>query len=219
MTVSGPGTFAGTTNVQGGTLLVNNTWASASVPVSLGATLGGIGALTGAVAVSGTIAPGASIESLGTGNLSIGASGTLDIELGRSGLTPTADRVDVTGTVTLDIAGGASLKLTKYTGLANPVTGDVFYLIANDDVDSVTGVFTELDGVATTLNEGSTFTWNGQDWQITYAANYDSAVPANSSFTGGNDVAIQALTSVPEPASIGMLGLVGVGILARRRRR
>jgi hypothetical protein len=134
----------------------------------------------------------------------------LSIELGRSGVTPVSDRTNVTGTVTL--ASGANLDLTLYTGLTAPVANDIFFLISNDGFDPITGVFTKLNGVAQVLSEGSSFSWNSQSWTITYLANFEG-----TSFTGGNDLAIQV---VPEPATWALLAfsLTTVVVLRRRRR-
>jgi fibronectin-binding autotransporter adhesin len=82
-------------------------------------------------------------------------------------------------------------------------TGDLFFIVLNNDTDAITGTFAGLA-------EGSRFfAPNGQDFQITYVA--DSGT---SSFTGGNDIALMA---VPEPGSATLL-LAGLALLARRRR-
>lgn len=205
-------TFDGGMTVSAGTLLVNNTSGSATgtgaVSVASGAILGGNGTISGATTVGGTIAAGNSIGVLSVGSLTINATGILDNELGRSGGTPVSDRVNVTGTVAID--SGADLKLTLYTGLDNPVVNDIFFLISNDGADAITGAFTKLNGVTTTLTEGSIFSWNSQQWQITYQADFGT-----TSFTGGNDLALQA---IPEPSTWALLG-AGLAALAVYRRR
>jgi len=193
LVLGGTNTYTGNTTVRAGTLLINGSTASSSaVNVSSGATLGGNGTAAGAVSISGTLAPGNSIGSLNTGDLTLSSTGILGIELGRSGGTPVSDRTNVTGTVTL--VSGANLNLTLYTGLTNPVTNDIFFLVINDGLDAITGQFAKLNGSAQTLSEGSKFNWNGQVWKITYRANFEGT----PSFTEGNDLAIQV---VPEPAS------------------
>jgi fibronectin-binding autotransporter adhesin len=209
LTISANNSYTGATDVNEGKLVVNGNQSTATgaVTVASGASLGGSGTIGGAVTVNGSLAPGNSIGTINTGDLGIGATGALDVELGRDTGTPTSDRTNVTGTV--GITSGADLKLTLYAGLTNPEVGDIFYLISNDGSDVITGEFTKLNGTDTTLNEGSLFSWNSQDWQITYAANHDG-----SSFTGGNDLAIKV---VPEPAALALLCLGAVGLLRRRR--
>jgi len=213
LSVTGNNSYIGETWVNAGTLLVNNTngsgTGSGAVNVFAGATLGGNGTISGLVSVSGSLAPGNSIDTLNTGSLSLTATGVLDTELGRSGLTPVSDRTNVTGTVSL--TSGADLKLTLFTGLTNPAVNDIFFLISNDGADAITGVFTKLNGANTTLTEGSLFNWNSQQWQITYQADF-----GNSGFTGGNDLALQV---VPEPATWALLAGSLTVILVLRRRR
>jgi fibronectin-binding autotransporter adhesin len=127
--------YTGGTLVNGGTLLANNASGSATgtgtVVVAADATLGGTGAVSGAVTVEsgGKLAPGVAIESLGTGPLSLTAGSIFAAEIHSSGIAA-SDVVDVTGNVTLagsltltDIAGapagipaGVKLTLINYTG-------------------------------------------------------------------------------------------------------
>jgi len=222
LTISGGGTlrmdgtnsYTGAIIVSEGTLLLSasgSTSASSAVTIADDATLGGTGTAAGTVTINGTLAPGLSIGTINTGNLTLGATSTLDIELGRAGITPVSDRANVTGTVS--ITSGADLKLTLYSGLNAPVANDIFFLISNDGADAITGVFTSLNGVVTTLNEGSTFDWNSQQWIITYQANFGSL-----SFTGGNDLAIMLMV-IPEPSTWALLGVGAFVALAARRRR
>jgi autotransporter-associated beta strand protein len=119
--VTAANTFTGTTNVNAGTLLVNNAGGSGTgtgqVNVNSGGTLGGTGAIGGAVAVNsgGHLAPGASIESLNVGGaLTFAAGSILDFELATPG---TSDLINATLANGLNIAGG-TLNLTNAGGLA-----------------------------------------------------------------------------------------------------
>jgi len=208
--LTGSNTFAGGVNVNAGTLLINNTTGngtgSGAVSVSTGAVLGGNGSFSAAASINGTLSPGNSIGTISTGNLTLTSSSTLSVELGRSGITPVADRVAVTGSVNLD----NNLELTLFSGLNNPLMGDIFFLISNDGVDAISGTFNKLNGVTTTLTEGSVFAWNAQSWQITYQANFEG-----TSFTGGNDLAVQA---IPEPGTWAMILCAGVLLVVFSRR-
>jgi autotransporter-associated beta strand protein len=206
--LSGANSYTGATTVTAGTLLINGSTNSGSaVTVQSAGTLGGNGTVGGTVSVSGKIAAGNSIGTLSTGALTLTSTGTLDNELGRSGVTPVSDLVVVTGSVTLD----NNLQLTLYGGLNNPVENDLFFLINNDGADAISGVFTKLNTVTTTLTQGSQFTWNSQQWKISYTADY-----AGQTFTGGNDLALQV---VPEPSTWLLLGLGLTTMIVFRHRR
>jgi fibronectin-binding autotransporter adhesin len=202
-------TYSSPTNVTSGTLLANNTSGSATgtsvVTVSGTGIFGGSGIVTSNATINsgGTLAPGnEAVGVLGTGNLTFNSGSHLGLEL--LGTTPATgyDQVNVTGTVALN---GSDLQLSL--GAFTPAPGDLFYLILNDGPEAITGSFAGF-------SEGSFFSAGGQDFQITYLANWTGS-QATSTFTGGNDVALQA---VPEPA-VSVALLTGFGLLLRRRRR
>ena len=111
-TLTGTNSYSGGTTVSNGTLLVNGAiTGSGTVSVASGATLGGTGSIAGAVTVNagGTLAPGASIESLSSGDLTF-TGGTFKYEMNSSaGSSVAADlqkalgNLALTGTVTLDL--------------------------------------------------------------------------------------------------------------------
>ncbi len=228
---TGGSTYDAGTTVSQGTLLANNTvnaTGAGIVTVQSGATLGGTGVIdpTGAAAVSisGTLAPGDSLAAAGatTGNLSIGGTLNLNggyvVELGGTGIGDGAGNYDqtnqtevgVNGAVTL--GGTATLTASLINGFA-PAPSDVFYILNSNN--SRTGTFS---GIA---EGGSISLGGGFTGQVTYAANYDFTTPANSTLTGGNDVAIFNVVAVPEPSTFAML-LGGFGMLLgfqRARRR
>lgn len=159
LTLQGTSSYSGATNVEQGTLaLENGSIASSSLTtISSGATLTGTGT-TGALAISagGTHNPGTGIGTTTVmGNYNVG--GALAIELasavGTAGVTH--DLVDVTGGVTLNAT--TSSLATSYTGTPgtfNPTFAQVFTIIRNDDTDAVTGRFAALPAGANVFIDG-----------------------------------------------------------------
>ena len=116
--------FAGSTDVQSGTLQVgsvagNGAVLGGDVEVAAGATLGGLGTIGGDVVNSGTVAPGAGIGALTiAGDYTQTADGRLQIDVQADGQ---ADQLLVGGNATLDgstlvlAANGAWQPRTDYT--------------------------------------------------------------------------------------------------------
>jgi fibronectin-binding autotransporter adhesin len=110
LTLTGTNSYAGATNVNGGTLLVNGDQSAATglTTVGMGATLGGTGVIGGSVDMSagGTLAAGA--NGVGTltinGGLTLGSGSHLAFELGQAGTAGGAlnDMVNVGGNLVLD---------------------------------------------------------------------------------------------------------------------
>ncbi len=127
-TLSGNNTYDGETQVQAGTLLVNNTsgsgTGSAAVDVFNGATLGGTGSVAGTVSIvnGATLAPGMSTGAFSIGgNLDVSNGASLAIELGGTIAGDEYDRVEVTGFA--DLLGDLDVTLIdSFT----PSAGDSF---------------------------------------------------------------------------------------------
>lgn len=200
---AGNNTYTGDTVVSAGTLIIDgSTHASSAVIVQSGATVGGAGVINGSLTVQdgGTVAPGASPETLEVGGaFNLESGGTIVMEL--TGATPGAggyDQLIVSGAITL--AGDLDVSLTFA-----PAEGSNFFLIDNLSGQAISGTFAGL-------SNGATFLVGGQLFQISYFG--DSST---NSFTGGNDVVIQA---IPEPSVAGLiaLGALAFGTLRRKHR-
>jgi autotransporter-associated beta strand protein len=154
-TLNGSNTYSGATNVTAGTLLVNVTQTgTGAVTVSSGATLRASGKMSGAVTITGTLAPGISgIGMLESGQ--VGATprtttinGTLQIETDGSAGTPT-DVLKPLGALTL----GAASTL-DFNSIGTPLTA-ASYVIA-----SYGGTLTGTFGTVTDLPPGYSLVYN-----------------------------------------------------------
>jgi hypothetical protein len=200
--------FAGTssTGLNDGSIVVNNSGTAevdgaivGAVTVNVGGTLDGTGTV-GPVTVNldGNLAPGLSPGAINTGNLLLAAGANLKIEIVN---LSSYDRVNVSGTASLD---QADLVISTLPGFG-VITGEKYFLVANDGADAVTGTFSGL-------LDNSTFSVGSAQFRI----NYTGDLTGNTT-TGGNDVVLTALNTVPEPSSL-MALIGGAGILAGLRR-
>jgi autotransporter-associated beta strand protein len=251
-TITGTGTFTkngaatqilsgnnslGAVTVNAGSLLFNGTSTTGAVTVASGATLGGTGSVTGSVIVSsgGHVAPGASIESLGVGALTLNTGSILDIEIGAPS---TSDQINVTGLLTL---AGGSVNLINLGGvdfgtytlitygslsgsvsnLGSPTGGPSNFNYTLLDTGSainlsvtIPGDFNvdgNVDGSDYALwRKGFGTTYTQVDFEV-WRANFGRATGSGS----GSDLG--GVANVPEPAILAML-LCGMLVFAARRR-
>jgi autotransporter-associated beta strand protein len=207
--LTGENTYSGGTTVTAGTLQVNNTTGSGTgsglVTVNSGATLGGTGTIGGAVNVSGVLSPGADIVSLGTGTLTFISGSIFEYEMDTS--TVGADLLHVSGA--LSIGSNVMLDLTDLATSSQTLAIDTKFSLF-----SYTGVWN--NGTFNGYADDSTFLFANNEWRINY-----NDLTGGSNFTGNQAGAtgFVTLTVIPEPSSIGLLGLGGVGALLVRRRR
>lgn len=209
-------TYTGTTTVANGTLLVNgaNTGTGA-VSVANGAKLGGTGSIAGSVSlVSGaTLSPGASIQSLATGALTLAGGSNLEYELDSAALPGVgADLTVVSGN--LDLTSGL-VKLNLSDLSAGTFGNGLTYTVVNYTGSLTgTGLFSVDNGV-TGLADGGTFAFGGNTWTIDY-----NATSGGTNFSGDQLAgSFVNISTVPEPASVAGLLMAGSLLALRRKNR
>ncbi|MFH1303398.1 MAG: autotransporter-associated beta strand repeat-containing protein, partial [Planctomycetota bacterium] len=148
--LSGNSSFTGSTTVQDGSLKVEGDLKTTEVIVTAGAVLAGSGSIDAKVTVKsgGVLAPGSSPGFISTGDLTLAAGSTLDLEIDGTTAGFEYDQIQVTGEV--DLTGATLNLISAFTAAA----GNEFILINNDDVDAVTGEFVGRE-------EGKLFSFNG----------------------------------------------------------
>ena len=211
LVLSGANTYTGPTQVSGGTLSVTGSLGNSAVTVATGATLGGSGSIGGPATVGsgGNLAPSLGLTTLighaftAAGGLAFtDATSKFTVDLASPSAPGTGyDQVLYTGSAAL---AGATLIVNDaaYAAGAHAV-GDKFWIL--DGTASNSSAVTPAFASASTVTGTSGFTYSVQYNQ--------SGDPAGSV----HDVLLTT-TAVPEPASLGLLGLGAAGLLARRRR-
>lgn len=167
-------TFAGSTVVQGGTVIIDSLQPQVPVSVESEAVLGGSGTAGAITVSSGTVAPGTSPGILTAGDVIFNSSTMFTVEL--NGVSPGSgyDQLNVVGSVNLGDA-----VLDPSLGFAG-AAGSNFTLIQNDGADPITGTFQNLA-------EGASFAISGFPFEITYVGG------------DGNDVVLTQLSDLPIP--------------------
>ena len=243
LTLSSAKTYSGNTTVKAGTLkldgagsianspsiIVGDTAGSAAVldvstktggfTVGSTQTLGGCGVINGAVNVSGVLSPGASIETLASGALTLNTGSTFAYEMNSSvAATVGADLLKAGGGLNLN--GTVTLSLTDIA--ATPISftiGTTFSLINYTGVWN-SGLFTI--GGAARIDEAEFFAGNNT-WQIDYNAtsggsNFSSEqVPGhfvNLTATGGLVDAPKMVVLDPNQVNIPNSGAQAFGTVA-----
>jgi len=212
VTLSAVNTYTGDTTVSAGELNVTGALLDSDITVIAGAMLSGNGTV-GTVDVFGTIAPGLSPGTMAAGTTTWNDGGDFEFEIddtaGSAGADPGWDLLDITGT--LELSG---------------LTDDGF------EIDIISLIHADhTSGDAANFNSATSYAWEfvSTSGGIT-GFDADDFVLDDSLFTNdlnggafsveqnGNSLEI-VFTAIPEPGTMAILGLGGVGVLLRRRRR
>ncbi|MDA3873523.1 MAG: autotransporter-associated beta strand repeat-containing protein [Kiritimatiellae bacterium] len=212
LVLSGTNSYTGETIVNISTLLLNGTHTGGNTyTVNNSGILGGTGSTTSDITVNagGTLSPGASIESLGTGGITFDGGAFLyeiNTDLGTADLLYASD-----ATTALTLGNTPILSLTDLGSNQALAVGTKFTLMSYN-AGWNNGVF---DG----YEDGSIFTALGNDWQINYA---DTEEGSNftSDATGFGDSFV-TLTVIPEPGTLALVGisLMVLAVFGKRDRR
>jgi autotransporter-associated beta strand protein len=205
--LSGNNSYAGATAIETGTLRIDGIHTgTGDVNVDSDGRLEGTGSVAGTINVSGVLAPGASIESFGSGAVAFMTGSTLAYELNSSSLN--GDLLDSTGV--LDIASGAILTLTELAS-GTLAEGSKLALISYAGGWVNTELFTYL---GSPLADDSSFTLGANTWLFNYN---DTTGGSNFSSDQAGASAFVTMTVIPEHDAA-LLGGIGMLLLLRRRR-
>ncbi|HEX8913207.1 MAG TPA: autotransporter-associated beta strand repeat-containing protein [Humisphaera sp.] len=219
LVLTGTNTYTGGTSVAAGLLMLNGQTGNSSgtgtgaVTVGAGGAVGGTGSITGTLSVAGAVRPGNG----GVGKLTAGAT---TLNAGAAWQVEMSDAAGTAGVAWDLLQGRTGASLTVGATPASPV---VLQLVSVDGAGA--------PAAAGNFNPSQAYAWTIASYPGGVAAFDPAAVrvslvgfanPANGGAfavaSTGNDVVL-TFTPVPEPGTVGAVGLAAVGLLARRRRR
>jgi uncharacterized protein len=209
LTLGGDSNYSGATNINAGSLIVNgSTGTSSDFTVASGATLGGSGTIGGATTIQsgGTLAVG---NSPGTQSFSNGlalASGSIfswDLDANSvSGRGTNYDAVNVTGG-DLTVTAGAVFRVVQNSGVD---FDNAFWNLQRNftDIFSITGG----GSISSAWSNTAVSLFNTSGSEITSSR-------GSFTITGSN----LQWTPVPEASNLLVGGLLGLGLMSRRRKQ
>lgn len=155
LTLTAANTYTGTTNVTGGTLMVDGSLASTAIQVQSGATLTGSGNLAGDVTMAdGATLSGVSGRTLGIGSLALTSAANLTVALNASSTDPLFDvarDLTLNGSLTIaensDLSGATSYDLFRFGGVLTSAplvltSAPIGYKLSNFALDTGSGKVT-----------------------------------------------------------------------------
>ena len=211
--MNGTNSYAAATAVDAGTLEVTGSLTNSALTVNSGGTLSGTGTVAQLATVlgGGTLAPGAASPAgtgiLSLGGLSLASTATTAITIANTGTTPGTDfdQVSILGSGSLGFGGTLDLSTSNIDSATEGMSFRLF-----DFSGTTTGSFASLTSLGGIY---SAITWSGPVggvWTSTAGTGGDYLT-----FTEGTGT----LAVVPEPTTLALAAIAGLGGLAMLRRR
>jgi autotransporter-associated beta strand protein len=247
LTLQGSSNYTGGTTVSAGRVIVSGSLLG-SAQVAAGAELdsgnNATAAIAGAVNLLGNAFTGAALAPGGTGdwvgattigdltvggNLTIGSAGVaahLVIELGGTAAGSSYDEIQVAASSAIALTNAnldlslansfnpTTLTLASMSGGQVSQNGSMLFIVQGSSLP-ITTAFANAGAADPGLPNFGTYVVGNEEFAVSYQANATAGT-----FTGGHDIALMAIATVPEPSALSMLaGSLGLALGVQRFRR